>query len=217
VIEEIWRWAPGSSLVLIGFSLGGNIALKLAGEAAMKPVPGLERIAVVGPPIDMARTAAALAEPRNRFYEVYFVTVLLRQQREWRRWHHDLPPLVVPHPMTLRRYDELYVAPPWGFADADDYYRRASSFSLIPRIQAPTLILTARDDPFICVEPFEELQVPSHIEVRIERYGGHLGFVGGAARGLTWADEYLARWVLDGDASPITRKPPLERTFPDRR
>jgi len=203
--EEIQRWAPGSPLLLIGFSLGGNIALKLAGEAVGHPVPALERVAVVAPPIDMAYCAAVIAEPRNRLYEVYFLTVLLQQQRDWRRLLPDLPPLVVPQPLTMRRYDELYVAPPWGFANVDDYHRHASSGPLIPCIQVPTLILTARDDPFISAAPFEELKVPDHVEVRIERYGGHLGFVGGAARGLTWADEYLVRWVLEREASPIMR------------
>jgi uncharacterized protein len=163
------------------------------------PVPGLECVAVVAPPIDMARTAAVMAEPRNRLYEVYFLTVLLQQQRDWRRLLPDLPPLVVPQPLTMRRYDELYVAAPWGFADVDDYHRHASSGPLIPCIQVPTLILTARDDPFIPAEPFEELKAPGHVEVHIERYGGHLGFVGGTARGLTWADEYLVRWVLRDD------------------
>jgi predicted alpha/beta-fold hydrolase len=183
-------------LTLIGFSLGGNIALKLAGEAATDPVPNLERVAVVGPPIDLARCSSMLSEPRNRFYEVYFLTVLLQQQRNWRRLLPDLPEFVIPRPLTMRRYDELYVAPPWGFADAADYYRRSSSLPLIPDIKVPTLILTARDDPFIAVASFDELKVPAQIEVRIERHGGHLGFIGGGSRGLTWADEYLVRWVL---------------------
>jgi predicted alpha/beta-fold hydrolase len=201
VAVDVQRWAPGSPLLLVGFSLGGNIALKLAGEAATEPVPGLARVAVLGPPIDLGRCSALLGELRNRIYDVYFMTLLLAQQRRWRRLVSGLPKYVVPRPLTMRRYDELYVAPPWGFAGADDYYQRCSSWSLIPRIPVPTLILTARDDPFIPVEPFERLKVPGHIEVRIEDRGGHLGFVGGAAApGLTWADQCLFRWLLSGDA-----------------
>ncbi len=196
VTEELQRWVPGSPLTLIGFSLGGNLALKLAGEAAEEPVPGLERVAVIGPPIDLSLCCGLLGLPRNRFYERYYLNLLLRQQREWRRLVPGLPELAV-LPTTLRGYDDQVVAPEWGFAGADDYYRRATALPVIPRIGVPTLILTARDDPFIAVEPFEQLRVPSHVELRIERHGGHLRFVfGGAAPGLTWADECLVRWVL---------------------
>jgi hypothetical protein len=197
---EIRRWAPDSPLVLIGFSLGGNIALKLAGEAAEEPVPGLERVAVIGPPIDLVACSALLSDPINRVYNVYFLTVLMRQHEERRRLLPDLPSVEFPEKMTLRVWDDIVVAPQWGFDGADDYYRRCSALPVIPRIQVPTLILTARDDPFIAVQPFEELQAPPHVEVRIERYGGHLGFVGPhTAGGLRWADQCLVRWVLDQD------------------
>ncbi|HKB37779.1 MAG TPA: alpha/beta fold hydrolase [Gemmataceae bacterium] len=198
----IRHWAPEAPLVLIGFSLGGNIALKLAGEAADQPGPGLERVAVVGPPIDMARCSALLADPVNRIYNAYFVKVLMRQHEERRGLIPDLPKVEFSEKMTLRTWDERVVAPQWGFDGADDYYRRSSALPLIPNIQVPTLILTARDDPIIAVEPFEELKAPPHVEVRIERFGGHLGFVGlHPVGGLRWADQCLVQWVLR--SSPV--------------
>jgi predicted alpha/beta-fold hydrolase len=111
----------------------------------------------------------------------------------------DLPPLQLPIRLTLRMLDDLYTAPLWGFANVGDYYRRASALALVPRIPVPTLILTARDDPFIAVEPFEELVVPPHVEVRILDKGGHLGFLGrDGAGGIRWYERRVAEWVVRG-------------------
>jgi predicted alpha/beta-fold hydrolase len=195
--EEIRRWSPASPLVLIGFSLGGNIVLKLAGEAAKLPLPNLERVVAVAPPIDLVRCAELISAARNRFYEAHFVRGMLRQLRRHHKYHKDLPRVRIPMGATLRQFDDLYTAPRGGFADALDYYRRASSLPLVPRIEVPTLILTARDDPFIAAEPFEELVVPSHIEVKIARHGGHLGFLGrDASGGVRWAERRIVDWVM---------------------
>src|SRR5438105_153660 len=172
------RWAPASPLLLVGISLGGNVALKLAGEAADDPVPGLARVAALGPPIDLGRCVTLLAQPLNRLYEAFFLRDLIAQARQRQRYFPDLPPLRFPRRMTIRLFDDLYTAPRCGFADALDYYRRASALPLIPRIKLPALVLTARDDPFIAVEPFESLQAPPHVTVNIVPYGGHLGFLG---------------------------------------
>jgi predicted alpha/beta-fold hydrolase len=198
VAEEIQRREPGSSLMLIGFSLGGNIVLKLAGEAAAHGLPGLERVAAVAPPIDMIRSAELLALPHNRLYDRHFAQTLVNQIRRHERCFPDLPVAHFPRGLTLRIFDELYSAPRGGFADALDYYRRASSGPLIASIAVPTLILTARDDPFIAVEPFESLRVPAHVEIRVVSHGGHLGFLGrDGAGGIRWAERRVADWVTD--------------------
>ncbi len=99
--------------------------------------------------------------------------------------------------MTMRLFDDLYTAPRCGFADALDYYHRASSLPLIPRIELPALVLTARDDPFIAVEPFEGLRAPANVEVRIAERGGHLGFLGpDGAGGFRWAESFATAWAL---------------------
>ena len=94
-------------------------------------------------------------------------------------------------------YDDLYTAPRNGFVDSADYYRRCSSLPLIPNIQVPTLMVTARDDPFVAVAPFETLKAPSNVEVRIHSSGGHLGFLGwDGAGGIRWAERRVAEWLL---------------------
>ena len=85
-----------------------------------------------------------------------------------------------------------------GFVGVEDYYRRASSFPLIPRIPIPTLILTSRDDPFVAVAPFEELSVPDHVRVRIADRGGHVGYLGVMAEGgIRWAERRLVAFLCE--------------------
>jgi predicted alpha/beta-fold hydrolase len=200
---EIHRWDTAAPLSLIGFSLGGNIVLKLAGEAAERPVPGLECVAAVAPPIDLERCAELIALRRNRLYELHFLRVLLRQLRQRQRFLPELRQVRFPRRLTLRIFDDLFTAPQHGFADALDYYRRASSLPVISRIGVPALILTARDDPFIAVESFENLKPPGHITLRIVPRGGHLGFLGwDGAGGVRWAERRVAEWVLQQGHQP---------------
>jgi predicted alpha/beta-fold hydrolase len=195
-LAEVHGWSPSSPVVLVGQSLGGNVALKLAGEAADDPVPGLAAVVAVGPPIDLAACAALMAQARNVVYEQFFVRSLVAHLHRHRRFFPDLTLPRFPRLVTLRLFDELYTAPYHGFADAADYHRSASAKPFLPRIAVPTLVLTARDDPFIAVEPFESLRVPSHVEVRILERGGHLGFLGrDGSGGIRWFERYAASWV----------------------
>jgi predicted alpha/beta-fold hydrolase len=196
-LEEIHTWSSASPLHVVGLSLGGALALRMAGEAADRPVANLVSIAASSPPLDLTRCAAMLALPKNRIYEGNFVRDLTLAARLRQRHFPDLPPLRFPRRMTMRLFDELYTAPRGGFTDALDYYRQASCFRLVERIQVPTLILTARDDPFIAVEPFEELKAPPHILVRVVPHGGHIGFLGwDGVGGYRWAERRIVEWTL---------------------
>jgi predicted alpha/beta-fold hydrolase len=193
---EIQRLSPASPMVLVGLSLGGNIVLKLAGEATLRPVPGLERVAAVSPPIDLTGSAALLALPRNHFYEQFFLRHLLDQVRRQQRYFPDLPRVRFPRQLTLRLFDDLYTAPRSGFMDALDYYRRASALPFISRIVVPTLILTARDDPFVTAEPVEGLRGFGTVQVQITERGGHLGFLGWDGAGsIRWAERRVLDWI----------------------
>lgn len=197
-LEHIHALAPASPLLLLGVSLGGNVCLKLAGEAADRPVPGLARVAAVAPPIDLERCSQLIGLRRNRAYEQKFVRDLVAAVRRRER-HFGGAITTFPDRLTLRGFDDLHTAPRNGFAGAADYYRRAASAPLIDRIPLPALILTARDDPFIAVGPFEELRPPPHVEVHIADRGGHVGFVGAdGAGGARWAERWLAEWLVGG-------------------
>jgi len=187
---------PNAPLILLGMSLGGNIVLKLAGEAATNPLTGLHAVAALAPPIDMVACAYMIAQPRNHLYEQYFVRHLKDQVRRNRRHHSQAARLRFPRHLTMRLFDELVTAPSWGFADAMDYYRRASALPVVGQISVPAFILTARDDPFIAVESFESLQTGPATEVHIIERGGHLGFLGrDGAGGFRWAEQRLVDWI----------------------
>jgi predicted alpha/beta-fold hydrolase len=199
VLEMVHGLAPESPVWLVGVSLGANIVLKLAAEAADRPVPGLQRVLALGPPIDMPRCSVLMARRGNRFYNRYFARILVSQAIQRQRLFPDTPSVQFPRRATLRVFDELYTAPRNGFAGADDYYRRVSSFPLIASIHLPVLILTARDDPFIAVEPFEELRLPACVELHIIPRGGHLGFVGrDHLGGMRWAEAKVVDWLVCG-------------------
>jgi predicted alpha/beta-fold hydrolase len=195
VALDLHRESPDSLLVLVGMSLGGNLVLKLAGEAGDDSIPGLHAVAAVAPPIDMTVCSAMLA--RSRFYDTYFARQLVKQVRQHQRHFPEVTLPRFPRRPTMRQFDDLCTAPRWGFAGALDYYRRASALPLLANVKVPAFILTARDDPFIAVEPFESLTVRPNMEIHIAEHGGHLGFLGSdGAGGFRWAESQVAAWVV---------------------
>jgi predicted alpha/beta-fold hydrolase len=197
VSEAVARCAPDSPLVLIGFSLGGNIALKLAAEAAHLPLVNLAGVAALSAPIDLERCSTLLAEPSNRIYERYYLHKLVDRARRHQQFFRDLPPVSFPRHLTLRKFDDLHTGPRWGFADAQEYYKHSSSLPLVPRILVPAFLLTARDDPFVAAAPYEELpQRPGH-EIHLVDHGGHLGFLGNdGAGGIRWGERRIVEWTV---------------------
>ncbi len=197
-LEAVHRLAPEAPLWLVGVSLGGNVALKLAGEAGERPVPNLRRVAAVAPPVDLAACMDLLERPQNRVYDRHFVGNLIRQARRRARLFPDMPAPAFPRRTTLRTFDELYTAPRGGFRDAADYYRRSSSGPFVPHIRVPTLILAARDDPFVAAGPIEGLRCPPDVEVHLTDHGGHVGYLGAdGAGGFCWGERAVVRWLLD--------------------
>jgi predicted alpha/beta-fold hydrolase len=195
-VDSVVADNSGSPLTVIGFSLGGNIALKMAGEAADRPLPALAAVAALSPPIDLERCAELIGLPRNRLYERYFLKGLMAAVRRRQQLFPEEKVIRFPRRLTMKIFDDLYTAPRVGFRDSTDYYRRAASMPWIPRIRVPAFLLTARDDPFIAVKPFEALTAPSHIKIRIVQRGGHLGFIGlSAGRLARWAEERIVEWV----------------------
>jgi uncharacterized protein len=194
-LEAVHRLAPQSPVWLAGISLGANVSLKLAGEAADRPVPGLTKVATIAPPVDLAECIRLIEQPWNRFYEVHFLRDLVREAR-LRARHFREPQPSFPRRLSLRTFDDLYTAPRGGFRDASDYYARASSAPFVSRVQLPTLILTARDDPFVSWEPIAQLQHPANVEVRITDHGGHVGYLGrDGTGGMCWGEWQVAQWL----------------------
>jgi predicted alpha/beta-fold hydrolase len=195
VAEILYRNAPASPLYLAGFSLGGNVILKLAGEEAAQPLSNLHGVAAIAPPVDMVRCSELLfAQP---FYDRYFARALQIQVQRHQRIFPDLPAVRFPKPLGMLAFDNLYTAPRNGFADAMDYYRRVSALPLLPMIRVPSFILSAKDDPFVTAAPLEHLPANKNLQIHILPHGGHLGFLGwDGAGGIRWAERQLANWII---------------------
>jgi len=194
--ETIRSQNPQSRIFLVGFSLGGNIALKLAGEAAVQPLHGLAGVAAVAAPIDLIRCSDLIRQ--YPLYDRFYVRNLIRHVELHARHRPHLAAPKWPRPMTLRLFDELYTAPRNGYACAHEYYSAASSFPVVPQIQTPAFLLTARDDPFVAWEPYTELPRRGDMAIHIVNRGGHLGFLGPDGRGgIRWGETQLVDWLVE--------------------
>jgi uncharacterized protein len=194
VIEHLAEAWPGVPLAVVGFSLGGNIVVKLAAECAERPLPSLIAVAAMAPPLDLIRCSDLIA--KYPLYDAFYVHHLTTQVAEHERHFPDLPKIVFPRRTTLRQFDELYTAPRWGYANALDYYGQASALPSVPKIRVPSFLLTARDDPFVAVESFDAIQAAPPVEVHIAERGGHLGFVGpDGSGGIRWAETQIVNWL----------------------
>lgn len=200
-VEAVHELAPGAPIWVAGISLGANLILKMAGEAGDRPIAGLERIAVIAPPVDLAGCMELISQPRNKFYDRQFVTGLLTETYRRARLYPENRVPSLPKHMTLRLFDELLTAPRAGFRDAGEYYALSSSNQFVPRIEVPTLILSARDDPFIDPAPLEALNRPECVELQMTDHGGHVGFLGrDGAGGWFWGERRVADWLCQDPA-----------------
>ncbi|HXE80730.1 MAG TPA: alpha/beta fold hydrolase [Vicinamibacterales bacterium] len=168
------------SLAVAGYSLGGNLALKLAGELSEGGFSELHAVAAVSPTMDLERCVRALERPANVAYQWNFVRNLkARMRRKARLFPDRYSTEPLRRIRTVREFDEVYTAPHFGFRDASDYYYRASALRVVHAIRVPTLILTAADDPFVPSETFSDPAVTGNprITVRVTSHGGHCAFL----------------------------------------
>jgi len=199
VIEHYVRRFGLTRVALVGYSMGGNLVLKLAGEWGAR-LP-LCAVAAVCPAIDLAAGSDALHRPANRMYEWHFLRRLMQRYRR----KAELFPAIYQKDgfgpvRSLREFDHKIVARYCGFRDADDYYFRAAAARVVDRIAVPTLILRALDDPFIRVttETHAKLVANPHITLVETPHGGHCAFLG-ADRGddIHWAEATVTRYLLE--------------------
>ena len=188
------------SFALAGYSMGGNLVLKLAGELSENPPEYLKAVVGISPAMDLGVSADALHNLSNRVYEWKF---LIGLRRRFRRKAELFPQIYstvgLDRIMTLRQFDDQITARYSGFTGADDYYHRASSTRVASQISVPTLILHALDDPFIRMLPSTRAALLANQRVRLieTAHGGHCAFLA-AATGYDgyWAEKLLLDFLL---------------------
>jgi predicted alpha/beta-fold hydrolase len=199
-MAELARTHLIRSFALVGYSMGGNLVLKLAGELGAAPPSYLKAVVGVSPLMDLAASSAALHEPQNLLYQSRFLGDLIKHIRRQAELYPDLYSTDGLNKIrTLRQFDEEVVARYGGFAGADDYHRSVASSNWVQDITVPTLILQALDDPFIRMtsETRAKLLANSHVRLVETRHGGHCAFLslepGDAG---FWAERSLLDFLL---------------------
>lgn len=194
-IEEL---CPGSPIVAAGFSLSGNMLLRMLGAHAGELPETLKRAIAVCPPIDLNASIELLSLPRNRLYDLYYLRMMLKQVRESRALRRGRPGGYFKSiPRSVYEYDEAYTGHVSGFRDARDYYTQASAAPWLDRIEIPTQILYAKDDPFVSARSIESAPRNGAVRLLATDGGGHMGFLGRAegAPNWRWMDWQVVNWL----------------------
>lgn len=167
------------SIDLVGFSLGGNVVLKYMGEDPDKVHHKVRKAVGISVPVDLAAGARRLTEWQNLPYAQMFLKTLKEKIRKKAKQYPDV---ISTHALarvrTVIDFDNLYTGPLHGFLDAEDYYRRSNSLQFLDRIDRPSLLINAEDDPFLTRACFPEEQAleNSNFFLYQPRFGGHVGF-----------------------------------------
>jgi predicted alpha/beta-fold hydrolase len=200
VLEEELAGREGlGEIFVVGFSMSGNMVLKLAGEYGAGAPKELAGVAAVSPSIDLHSCADALESRANTLYRLSFVRNLrgrVRRKNRLRPGLYDTRHLR--RVRTVRQFDECYTAPHGGYGGAADYYDRTSSRAVIPAIRVPALIIHSADDPLIPAEPFRDPGIAANPDVLLvlTRRGGHVGFISARAPGEDrhWAENRVVEF-----------------------
>ena len=189
-----------------GYSLGGNIALKLAGELAVPDAARVVAVTAVSPPIELAQCVDALERPANAAYHWNFLFGLrARMKRKARLYPHLYDVAALAQVRSVRDFDDAYTAPHNGFAGAADYYYRASARRVLPQLAVPALLITAADDPFVPPDAARDTaldRLPRLTRI-LTAHGGHCGFIGRATGGSDgyWAEHQVMDFIAAADAA----------------
>ncbi len=180
LLEELAGRERLTEVFVAGFSMSGNMVLRLVGDYGREAPPALKGVAAVSPSIDLDSCAAALERRSNALYRWNFVKHLrerVRRKGRLRPFAYDQR--LLRRVRTIREFDERFTAPHGGYRDASDYYARTSSRAVIGEIRVPTLIIHSADDPLIPAEPFLDAAIADNPDVLLilTRRGGHVGLL----------------------------------------
>jgi uncharacterized protein len=193
-----WHGEGRAPAFLVGFSLGGNVVLKLAGELGEGGAELLRGVCGVSTPLDLAACARRISDRDNTFYERRFV----KRMRERLCATGRYAPGDFAGLRTVEAIDDRITAPSFGFGNAANYYRTQSAIGFVEAIRVPVLLVQAKDDTFV---PFAVFSAPALranpcIELLVTETGGHLGFLGRGAERF-WLDRTIMNWILQRPGS----------------
>ncbi|HSW70283.1 MAG TPA: hydrolase [Gammaproteobacteria bacterium] len=197
IIEVLMK--HNKPLAAVGFSLGGNVLLKWLGESG-KNNP-LQAAVAISVPFDLSKAVMRIQKGFSRVYDQHFVRMLCKKMRnKFAVLPAPIELSVLEELRTLRDFDDKITAPLHGFLNADDYYHKCSSRQFLKNISVPTLLLQAKDDPFMTEDllphPFE---LSSDVTLELTEQGGHVGFVSGSMpwRATYWLEKRVPQFLKE--------------------
>lgn len=176
---------PESKISLIGFSLGGNIALKYAAEYNSHD-DQLDCCIAVCPSLDLKASVDALNSAAGGLYQKFYLRSLLKQAAPWVNGRKF---------SSIYDFDDRITGPLWGYSGADEYYQICSSGQMLSEISTKTHILLAADDPFVPIDTLLCLQPSNAVNIWTTDNGGHMGFLGRPISKIQWLDDHLLHWT----------------------
>ena len=198
VFEELSNRDGFEQIFFAGYSMGGNLVTKMAGEFGAAVPKALRGVSAVCPALDLAACADALERLDNYFYQRRFVSGLMSR---YARKHKMLPeryPIVGLAPVrTVRQFDDVITAPQFGYRDAQDYYENVGAKRVAAQVRVPMLMITAQDDPFVPYASFSAAKISENpvIQFVAPQHGGHCAFISkhsGSER--FWAEQRIVEF-----------------------
>jgi hypothetical protein len=202
VVKHIIENYNYENIVMIGFSLGGNLTLKYLGEQGGHLSPKIKGGIAVSVPIDIATAEIEMDKLKNKFYiEVFFKTMknkVLEKAHKFPEYKLDKDKLF--KATKFKHLEHLYTVPVFGFKSPEDYWEKASSKPFLSKIQRPTLLINAKDDSFLSKEcfPFDEAHNSKNFFFEAPNYGGHVGFMSSFKLSEnTWLEKRITRFIIE--------------------
>lgn len=193
IVNQLKARFPDRKFAAVGFSLGGNALLKWLGESnAENP---LACAAAVSVPFDLDACARRLENGLSRAYLGYLLRKMVRSARRKIDWHnYPVDKAFLDSVKSIRIFDDKVTAPLHGFIGVDDYYQRSSSRNYLSDIHQPTLILQAKDDPFMTPSVLpDDHELSPHVRLELSAQGGHVGFID--ETGNYWLEQRIIEWL----------------------
>ncbi|MEM6965392.1 MAG: alpha/beta fold hydrolase [Bacteroidota bacterium] len=198
VINTILQKYTYEEIVIVGYSLGGNLVLKYAGDSRENLNPKIKKIIGVSVPTDLEGSSMEIQKWKNFIYHNRFLKSLKAKFKDRQHLYPELRAKRIFNAKTFEEFDDAFTAPVHGFESARDYWRKCSCNQVLDNIAVPTLIINAKDDSFLSESsyPIDIARDHQYVHLMIPKYGGHVGFPQTHPQGLYWTEERILDFVL---------------------
>ncbi|MBP7183901.1 MAG: alpha/beta fold hydrolase [Saprospiraceae bacterium] len=201
LIDHVASLYPNyETIVLVGYSMGGNLMLKYIGEKSNKLLPNIKTAVAISVPFDLDECGKQISKWYNMLYLWNFLLPMKQKLKDKLKIYPDFVNWDdIKHARNFEQFDNAYTAPIYGFANAQDYYEQASCKNYIDRIEIPFLVVNALNDPILTKScyPYEKAAQSNNFYLETPKYGGHLGFIQKSTEGYYWHDARIFDFVTN--------------------